>query len=119
MAIVRPVKYLVVYLSIWYYILRLPRKQQYNLHYPGYCLVTGSLITYTIPHLNNSFLFQSEVTRSLNRFESPVKLCIGPRAYNSVSNVVVYWSIQVYCCIYIGRLVQHTSYINCYSFLIR
>jgi len=35
---------------------------------------------YIIPHFNNSFLFQYEVTRSLNRDESPdqtVQLCIA------------------------------------------
>ena len=50
-----------------------------------------------IPHLHNSFLFQCDVTWSLNRFEGPEQTVylFYSRADNSVSTVSIYWPIQV------------------------
>ena len=70
---------------------------------------THPSITNIIPHLHNLFLFQCDVTRSLNRYESPAQT-VWPRAYNSVSTVSIYWPIQVLCCVNIDRLLQYTAY---------
>jgi len=66
-----------------------------------------------------SFLFQWDVTRSLNRYECPVQTLYWPKAYNSESTVSVYWIWQISFCNYIGKVLQHTSYDKWDRFLIR
>ena len=63
-----------------------------------------------IPHLHNLFLFQCDVTRSLNCYESPEQTVYWPSAYNSVSTVSVYWPKQVEFCVNIDHNTSCDKY---------
>ena len=72
---------------------------------------------YIIPHLHNLFLFQCDVTRSLNRYEARSKLFID-QGRTTLYRQLRY--IGQYRCnaVYIGRLLQRASYDTCDSLLI-
>ena len=75
---------------------------------------------YIISYLHNSFVFLCDVIRSLNRYDGPEQSVYWPRSYNSVSTVSVISVITGLMRVYIGlRLLHHTSYDKCDSFLIR
>ena len=62
-----------------------------------------------IPHLYNLFLFQCDVTRSLNRYESPEQTVIDQGRTTLYRLFRYIGQIQALCCVKIGRFLQYTA----------